>query len=294
MKVALLNNQKKFIKNILVFKPIKFAYFIIDQILLLLTVSLFIYAIAKGVAIEKGAKSWESIIILVLTFYLVIKFVIINWFGLNVYFKYIKVFEYSLKVDKNKIKVGREVDYQPLWFMTWTICSVIITAIICFYETQKIGTNTDTDTLIMSIINIVLNILLVPSFINTLSAITTSKKNIQNNYSKLVKDQYYSNESLFENIEWGDKQLNLTCKNVELSSKNGIFVTLNSDDLNLQESKDIGELNKKILNSYKDIWTSYYNLLQERLKNKFSKRASKQLYYIERVYDQIFLDFYAI
>ncbi|QBQ07726.1 hypothetical protein SGLAD_v1c05270 [Spiroplasma gladiatoris] len=287
MKLNLIKNQQKFLSKILVFKPLKFAYFVVDQFLFLITLSLFLYSIIKG----NREPSWDNITVLALTSYLLLKFIIVNWFGLNTYFKYIRVFNYNLKVDKNKVKIYRNVDYAPLWYISLRIFSIIAVAIICMYETQNL---VNSKNILNATITICLNLLLIPSFINTFNTIISDKKGIENNYTKLVKDQYYSNESLFENIEWSERQLNLNCKNVDLVSKNGVFVTLSFDDLNSKEAKDVQEINQKILERYKEIWKVYYELLRERFKNKFSRTASKKLYWIERIYDHIFLDFYAI
>ncbi|AOG60489.1 hypothetical protein SHELI_v1c05380 [Spiroplasma helicoides] len=285
MKPKLLKEQLKFVNKILVFNPFKFAYFCVDQVLLLLTIGVFIYGLIEN------KMNWLSYLTLGLTAYLLLKFVIVNWFKINIYYKYIKVYDFKLNVDKNKVKISRTTDHSPLWFLVWTVATTVITAIICQYEVQNL---VETKNPLNATLSIVMNMLLIPSFINSFNAISANEQQVSANYIHLVKDQYYSNESLFENTEWGDKHLNLTCSNIGLTSKNGIFVLLNQDDLSTQESRDVNELNSKILETYKKIWSSYYDLLQNRMKEKYSKGVIRKFYWIERIYDTVFLDFFQI
>ncbi|QEH61902.1 hypothetical protein SCHIN_v1c07050 [Spiroplasma chinense] len=282
MDTKTLKSQKKFISKLLVFNPAKFAYFVLDQLLLLTTLVLFFVELKKD-------QKWMTYTILAGTGYLVFKFVITNWFKINTYYKYVKVFNHSLKVDNNKIKFQRFIDYTPIRYIVWTVASNLATTVLVQYETNFLM---DQSNLLKATVTVGMNMLLIPSFINAFNSINQNNVSVSSNYINLVKDQYYSNESLFDNVSFADRQLNLTCENIDLTSKNGIFILLSKDDLTGKESKDVAQVNKDILQRYKEIWAHYYELLQAKANNKKTRIQGNMMLNYERIYDHVFLDFF--
>ncbi len=286
-KPNLVKDQMKFINGLMRLKKGAFSYFILDQTILLSVLIVFIYNFFYNI-------SYLSILIFIGAGYLLFKFVLINWFKINTYYKSISVFKIKLHVDRTKVYVQRNIDFSPLTFLFWTVASNFFTAVLVKYEILTFLETSPKLTVVKAFTMVSMDMLLVPTFINSFNTMAAGNQSVTSNYIKLIKDQYYSNESLFEDVEFESNYLNLTCVKPNLKSKNGIFVLLSQDDLNNREAKDIKEINNEILKTYSKIWTSYYDLLQSRLKSKFSKSASHKLYWMERIYDHIFLDFFEI
>lgn len=286
-KPNLVKDQMKFINGLMKLKKGAFSYFILDQTILLSVLIVFIYNFFYNI-------SYLSILIFIGAGYLLFKFVLINWFKINTYYKSISVFKIKLHVDRTKVYVQRNIDFSPLTFLFWTVASNFFTAVLVKYEILTFLETSPKLTVVKAFTMVSMDMLLVPTFINSFNTMAAGNQSVTSNYIKLIKDQYYSNESLFEDVEFESNYLNLTCVKPNLKSKNGIFVLLSQDDLNNREAKDIKEINNEILKTYSKIWTSYYDLLQSRLKSKFSKSASHKLYWMERIYDHIFLDFFEI
>ncbi|AHB36490.1 hypothetical protein [Spiroplasma apis] len=286
-KPNLVKDQMKFINGLMRLKKGAFSYFILDQTILLSVLIVFIYNFFYNI-------SYLSILIFIGAGYLLFKFVLINWFKINTYYKSISVFKIQLHVDRTKVYVQRNIDFSPLTFLFWTVASNFFTAVLVKYEILTFLETSPKLTVVKAFTMVSMDMLLVPTFINSFNTMAAGNQSVTSNYIKLIKDQYYSNESLFDDVEFESNYLNLTCVKPNLKSKNGIFVLLSQDDLNNREAKDIKEINNEILKTYSKIWTSYYDLLQSRLKSKFSKSASHKLYWMERIYDHIFLDFFEI
>jgi len=286
-KPNLVKDQMKFINGLMKLKKGAFSYFILDQTILLSILIVFIYNFFYNI-------SYLSILIFIGAGYLLFKFVLINWFKINSYYKSISVFKIKLHVDRTKVYVQRNIDFSPLTFLFWTVASNFFTAVLVKYEILTFLETSPKLTIVKAFTMVSMDMLLVPTFINSFNTMAAGNQSVTSNYIKLIKDQYYSNESLFDDVEFESNYLNLTCVKPNLKSKNGIFVLLSQDDLNNREAKDIKEINNEILKTYSKIWTSYYDLLQSRLKSKFSKSASHKLYWMERIYDHIFLDFFEI
>lgn len=286
-KPNLVKDQMKFINGLMKLKKGAFSYFILDQTILLSVLIVFIYNFFYNI-------SYLSILIFIGAGYLLFKFVLINWFKINTYYKSISVFKIKLHVDRTKVYVQRNIDFSPLTFLFWTVASNFFTAVLVKYEILTFLETSPKLTIVKAFTMVSMDMLLVPTFINSFNTMAAGNQSVTSNYIKLIKDQYYSNESLFDDVEFESNYLNLTCVKPNLKSKNGIFVLLSQDDLNNREAKDIKEINNEILKTYSKIWTSYYDLLQSRLKSKFSKSASHKLYWMERIYDHIFLDFFEI
>lgn len=286
-KPNLVKDQMKFINGLMKLKKGAFSYFILDQTILLSVLIVFIYNFFYNI-------SYLSILIFIGAGYLLFKFVLINWFKINTYYKSISVFKIKLHVDRTKVYVQRNIDFSPLTFLFWTVASNFFTAVLVKYEILTFLETSPKLTVVKAFTMVSMDMLLVPTFINSFNTMAAGNQSVTSNYIKLIKDQYYSNESLFDDVEFESNYLNLTCVKPNLKSKNGIFVLLSQDDLNNREAKDIKEINNEILKTYSKIWTSYYDLLQSRLKSKFSKSASHKLYWMERIYDHIFLDFFEI
>nr|CAI93829.1 hypothetical protein [Spiroplasma citri] len=138
-----------------------------------------------------------------------------------------------------------------------------------------------------------LNVMLIPSFLNSFQKLTQSDKQVESNYN-LIKNQYFSNESLFKDAKFVENYLNVEFKKNKLTSKKGLFIFINSKDLNEKDVLEIKKINEKILNEYSNLWSNYYELLEQNSVMKFSSKRNKRLFWIERIYDHIFLDFFKL
>ncbi|WP_151202546.1 hypothetical protein [Spiroplasma phoeniceum] len=139
-----------------------------------------------------------------------------------------------------------------------------------------------------------LNVMLIPSFLNSFQKLTQSDKKVESNYNNLIKNQYFSNESLFKDAKFVENYLNVEFKKNKLTSKKGLFIFINSKDLNEKDVLEIKKINEKILNEYSNLWSNYYELLEQNSVMKFSSKRNKRLFWIERIYDHIFLDFFKL
>ncbi|QED25663.1 hypothetical protein GL982_10615 (plasmid) [Spiroplasma citri] len=139
-----------------------------------------------------------------------------------------------------------------------------------------------------------LNVMLIPSFLNSFQKLTQSDKQVESNYNNLIKNQYFSNESLFKDAKFVENYLNVEFKKNKLTSKKGLFIFINSKDLNEKDVLEIKKINEKILNEYSNLWSNYYELLEQNSVMKFSSKRNKRLFWIERIYDHIFLDFFKL
>ncbi|QIA75857.1 hypothetical protein [Spiroplasma citri] len=59
-----------------------------------------------------------------------------------------------------------------------------------------------------------LNVMLIPSFLNSFQKLTQSDKQVESNYNNLIKNQYFSNESLFKDAKFVENYLNVEFKKI--------------------------------------------------------------------------------
>ncbi|AKX34096.1 hypothetical protein SLITO_v1c04430 [Spiroplasma litorale] len=283
-KENLFKDYKKIIRKYVKFIPLVYMVFIIDVLVFYCLVALFI----TNRIIEKDFLSWA---IIAACLYTIFRFSFVNWFQKNKYYKKIVVFDFKDSVAGQGRIIKREICFNSINF--WVILVIInfTTAIFVNYEVSTFLTN---QKIMLAVTNTSLNMLLLPSFISTFQKIGQTDKNVASNYINLVKDQYFSNKSLFENVEFEKNFLNLKFTKNDLVSKNGIFVLINKDDLKQKEIDNMKKINDVILKNYREIWESYYKFLKEKNNIKVSKLKMHSQYWIERIYDHIFIDFFDV
>ncbi|AGR42172.1 hypothetical protein [Spiroplasma diminutum] len=282
----LLHKHNKLVKKLFKTNPFALFLFILDQSIFSLTLILFI--LNFFLKNEQKLISWT---VVGTSIYLLLKFTYTNWFAKNKYFQLIFVFDYNLKLEKHNFKAQRCIEFSPIWFWIYIIVVNFTTVIFINYELFEL---LDTKHLMKAILTSMLNVLLLPSFLNSFQKLTEANKDIEAKYKNLIKSQYFSNESLFDDAKFSDNYLNMTFKKNDLKSKNGLFIFTNKKDLSEKEISEIKETNEKILNVYKEIWSTYYELLEQSFMMEFSSKKAKNLFWIERIYDHIFIDFFDI
>lgn len=279
--VSLLKKHHKVIKKFL--KPIYplLILFIIDQSIFTATVVLFIINLFYSINII-------SYIVVGGSMYLLLRFTITNWFQKNKYFKCIDIFDFKLKIDGVKFVARRSVSFAPIKFWVFTILANFITAALIEFESSSILTD---QPVLNAVLKTMLNVLLLPSFINSFNKIIESNKEVEANYVNLIKNQYFANETLFKETKFSENYLNLEFNKNNLTSKNGIFILTNKKLFSEQDINEATKVNEKILETYSKLWDSYFELLEQSSRVQFSKKGTKDLFWIERIYDCIFLDF---
>ncbi|AUB31675.1 hypothetical protein [Spiroplasma floricola] len=260
--------------------------FLIDQTIFGTTLVLFILNL-----VLKSQINWISYSIVGGSIYLLLKFTYTNWFAKNKFFKCIDVFDYTIKLENNNFRAKRAIEFIPIWFWIYIICVNFTTVIFINYELNNVLSNTP---IMKAIVTSMLNVLLIPSFLNSFQKLAQSNVEIESNYKNLIKTQYFSNQSLFEDAKFSDYYLNVKFSKNDLTSKNGLFIFTNKKDLNESEILEIKKVNEKILQIYKKNWENYYDLLDSSSVLEFSKGSIRNLFWIERIYDHIFLDFFNI
>ncbi|ALD66457.1 hypothetical protein [Spiroplasma cantharicola] len=281
--INLLKKHNKIIRKFFKTNLMSLFAFIFDQTIFSITLVLFITNL-----FIKESNDIVSYLIVGGSIYLLLKFTYINWFSKSKFFQLICIFDYNLKLENHKFKAQRSLEFTPIWFWIYIIFSNFITVIFINYELSSILSDKP---LLTAILESMLNVMLLPSFLNSFQKLTQSNKEVESNYKNLIKTQYFSNESLFKDAKFSENYLNVVFKKNDLVSKNGLFIFSNNKDLTNNEILEIKKINDKILDNYTKIWSNYYELLEESSMLEFSRKKAKNLFWIERVYDHIFLDF---
>ncbi len=279
----LLKKHNKIIRGFFKTNLMSLLAFIFDQAIFSITLILFITNLFIKEQVDALSYS-----IVGGSIYLLLKFTYINWFSKSKFFQLICLFDYNLKLENHKFKAQRSIEFTPIWFWIYIIFSNFITVIFINYELSSILSDKK---LLTAILESMLNVMLLPSFLNSFQKLTQSNNNVDAKYKNLIKTQYFSNESLFKDAKFSENYLNVIFKKNELTSKNGLFIFSNKKDLSNNEILEIKKINDKILENYTEIWSNYYELLEESSMLEFSRKKAKNLFWIERVYDHIFLDF---
>ncbi|ASP28213.1 hypothetical protein SCORR_v1c04390 [Spiroplasma corruscae] len=278
----LLKDYKKEIKKYIKFIPVNFIVYIVD---ICVFISLFTLFIVNRF-FESDYISWS---IIALCLYTMFRFSFLNWFQKNKYYKKIVVYNFKEKVGDGEMLIQREVSYNSINF--WIII-IIINLSTAFFANYEVATFLSNVKIMLALTNTALNMLLLPSFLFSFQQIGQIDKNVASNYHNLLKDQFFSNKSLFDDVEFEDYYLHLKFKKNNLVSRNGLFIYINKDDVKVKDQQGLVNINKKILKIYKELWESYYHFLEEKSDIKVSKSRLHTQYWIERIYDHIFEDFF--
>ncbi|AHI52799.1 hypothetical protein [Spiroplasma culicicola] len=282
----LLKKHNKIIKTFFKTNFLTLLSFLIDQIIFATTLVLFILNL-----VLKESNDIISFSVVGGSIFLLLKFTYTNWFAKNQYFKAIYIFDYNLKLENHKFKNQRCTSFTPIWFWIYIIAANFTTVVFINFELSNVLSSSP---VMAAILESMLNVLLLPSFLNSFQKLAQSNQDVEANYKNLIKTQYFSNESLFEDAKFADHYLNVGFPKNNLVSKNGLFIFTNKKDLTEKEISEIKKVNEKVLDDYKKIWANYYELLEQSSMLEFSKFKSKSLFWIERIYDHIFLDFFNI
>ncbi|WP_338984316.1 hypothetical protein [Spiroplasma endosymbiont of Diplazon laetatorius] len=287
--LELLKKHHKIINKFFKTNYFGFSIFLIDQIIYAITLILFVLnLVLKSKNIEQPEIGFS---IVGGSIYLLLKFTYTNWFAKNKFFQSIDVFEYTVKLDNHKFKAQRSIEFTPIWFWIYIITANFITVVFVNYELNNVLSETP---VLNAVLESMLNVLLLPSFLNSFQKLAASNKDVESNYNNVIKDQYFSNESLFDDAKFAQHCLNVSFDKNNITSKNGLFIFTNKKDLKDKEILELQKVNDKILEDYKKIWANYYELLETSSTLEFSKRKAKDLFWLERIYDHIFLDFFNI
>lgn len=290
-KLTLIKTHKKITNLLLKTIPYLLFLFILDVVMLTTITILFILS---TFILDGNEKNVVRFVLLGVSAFMLAKFTYMNWFSKNLYFKKIVVFKYKSKVDRQKFKAVREISFTPIWFLIFFVASNFYITILVNFEIQQNFVSEDNKVLIWAVLRTTIDMMLLPSFLNSFNKIADSSKAVDANYVKLIKDQYFSNKSLFDDVEFEDNYLNLKFSKNNITSKNGLFILVNKDDLTRPDQGRMIEINNEILDRYKEIWESYVDLLENRMKAKFNKATVHKLFWLERIYDTIFLDLFEI
>ncbi|ATZ18022.1 hypothetical protein [Mesoplasma melaleucae] len=292
-RLTLIATHKKITNLLLKTTPYLMILFILDVVMLTTITVLFL---VSAFALKDVAQVVTRFVVLGLAAFMLIKFTYMNWFSKNLYFKKIVVFKYKSKVDKQKFRAVREISFTPIWFLIFFVASNLWITIIVNFELQNTFAQSGGNELVLiwAVFRTTIDMMLLPSFLNSFNKIADNSKSVDANYIKLIKDQYFSNKSLFDDVEFEDNYLNLKFSKNNLVSKNGLFILVNKDELTRPDQGRMIEINNEILDRYKEIWESYVDLLENRMKAKFNKATVHKLFWLERIYDTIFLDLFEI
>ncbi|WP_115558048.1 hypothetical protein [Spiroplasma alleghenense] len=275
-----LQQYKKFINQYKKINYFNLILFICDLIIFSLVLSGFIFQIIQANS-SKDSNQMIAYLVLFLSFYILIKFTITNFFYNNIYFIKLNIYNKEFEISKIKIEKKEIICSTPFWFLTILIFINIFSTIIINYQSDTAFEN---QPIISACISTMASILLIPSFSAILNKITEVKKPVVNNYTNLLKQQFISFKNIFKNYEVAENFEFISFKELSLQSKKGIFLI--SKDANYK--KEIVKFNEEIIKIYSEIWEKYYELLEISRSKNFK---SKWQFNLERDFDKIFINF---
>lgn len=283
-----IKHYKKYLKKYIKWNLFNLAIFIFDFLLFISIIIFFTITIFVKDLLEIN-KFIFKYFILISSFYTLLKFSINNFFYDNSYFKKIQIYNKEIKIRKTKLKISKDIPFVSLNFLVIFNLMNIIIALILNYQT---GTLFSKQEFVKALVLTLTNLLLIPSFVSSLNKIFTVRKSTNNNYKRLIRDQFLANINLFKKYQPINNYEYIQFEDLELKSSKGIFFLTS-----FQDSYTINKLikdNNDILSLYQDIWNNYCQYLifiNSTNLNNFTKYKN---FYITRIFDQIFIDFFNI
>ncbi|AHI53869.1 hypothetical protein SSABA_v1c04620 [Spiroplasma sabaudiense Ar-1343] len=254
-------------------------FFIFDLIIFILVFAGFLTTICLNELSQKEEKI-VSYIVLGLSFYILIKFTVTNFFYSNIYFLKLNIYKKSIEIDSIEIEKNEKIDFVPFWFLVILITINIISTIIINFQADTVFEN---QPVISACISTMASVLLIPSFSAILNKITEVKKPVVNNYTNLLKQQFVSFKDLFKSCKPGENFEFVYFSDLTLQSKRGIFIIDST-----KKNKKINDFNHEIIEIYCKIWAKYYDFL---MLTKNQNIKSRSAYSLEREFDKIFINF---
>ncbi|WP_339022554.1 hypothetical protein [Spiroplasma endosymbiont of Crioceris asparagi] len=268
------------------FKHIKWLYFIhcLDIILFILILGLFISLTAFS-----HKEKWVSYTIVTLGVYFLIKFTLSNWLSRSLYYYKIQVFNLVVNFKDAEINLKRNVDITSFWFIAMSILINMLTAFMMQWSTKDLIDNKIWE----SVVFVLLNLMLLPSFLNSFQELISVEKGVDSRFINLLKNQYFLHKNIFNNAIFDENNINLVFEEINLKSKEGIFIVKpkNFEKINYEI---FNKMNEKILNNYKELWDFYWNVLDLKQKTKVKYWHKIKLKRIEKILDAIFIDFFEL
>ncbi|WP_425380536.1 hypothetical protein [Spiroplasma endosymbiont of Stenodema calcarata] len=256
-----------------------------DCIIFALILSGFIFQL-----IDKGSNQQISMIIsysvLIMSFYILIKFTITNFFYSNIFFIKIVLYKKKIVIENTEIEKNQVINFTPFWFLTFLILINVVSTIVINYQSSSIFKN---NLFIAACISTLSSILLIPSFSAILNKITEIKKPVINNYTNLIKAQFMNFKNLFDDYEIVNNFEYISFKDVSLESKKGFFIL----DIIKSKKKDIKDFNNDIINIYDQIWKEYCIFLKDE-KNIKSKKLKRKGFFFGKNFWSNFYQFFRI
>ncbi|WP_368487207.1 hypothetical protein [Spiroplasma sp. DGKH1] len=277
-----LKEYHSYLKQYKKVNPLNLSLFIIDCLIFAIIMVGFIFQLANHKT-NNPLNIIFSYVVLTLSFYILIKFTIANFFYTNIYFIKIVVYEKSLLLKNIKIEKKEVINWVPFWFLNLLILINVISTIVINYQAVEIFKDSS---IISACISTLANILLIPSFGTILNKITEIRKPILNNYINLIKVQFVGFQDLFKTYQAAENFEYISFENISITSKKGIFVLNNLKS----DAARITKFNESIVEIYHEIWKKYVDFLKV-TRHPNNKRVQKKVYFIERVFDQIFINF---
>lgn len=284
----LIRLHKKYLNQYLKWNWFNLAIFIFDfslfiSIIVCFIINTFIQHLSE---ITKFAIKY---FILTGSFYTLIKFTITNFFYSDSYFKKIQIYNKEIQINKTKLIMKKNISFVSISFLIVFNLMNIIIAIILNYQTSTLFSEQE---FIKALVLALSNLLLIPSFVSSLSKIFKIKESANNNYKKLIRDQFLANIDLFKKCKPVNDYEYIQFNNLELKSLRGIFFLTSYQNNDIKNN--LIKNNKDILFLYEDIWNNYcqYLVLINGINIKsFNKYKT---FYITRVFDQIFINFFDV
>ncbi|WP_027063321.1 hypothetical protein [Mesoplasma seiffertii] len=226
-------------------------------------------------------------LIIVSSFYILLKFTVTNFMYDSMYFKKICIYEENIKLKTMEIKTNRVINYLPFQFVILMITLNIIIVVILNFEVELIFNDSETP-IVKVLVTTLSTLLLIPSFTASLNKISTIKSGVNNNYKLLVRDQFYANKDFIKNHEVVNDYEFIEFKDLSIASKKGLFLLANVKDAKCQ--KTLLKHNLMVLDTYQEIWSKYSDFL-EYINQEHTKGRDRRLaFLIQRVFDSVFID----
>ncbi|AUF83518.1 hypothetical protein CXP39_01770 [Mesoplasma syrphidae] len=234
---------------------------------------------------NETAESVLNYLIIISSFYILLKFTITNFMYDSMYFKKICIYQENLELKAMEVKTQRVINYMPFQFVVLMISLNIIVVVILNFEVELIFNSA---TIVKVLVTTLSTLLLIPSFSTSLNKISTIKSSVNNNYKLLIRDQFYANKDFIKNHEVINNYEFIEFTDLSVVSKKGLFLITDVKDAKCK--KVLLDHNLMVLDTYKEIWDKYTDFLEYISQEKSKGRDRRLAFLIQRVFDSVFID----
>ncbi|WP_342268664.1 hypothetical protein [Spiroplasma endosymbiont of Aspidapion aeneum] len=298
--LSIINESYNTIKQMVKIKAKDAIYYYFDVFLFILNSTLFLTLILKiDFKWVNYPDKYEKLIGYIMVFiclYFLFKFTISNFFINSSYYKDLIVYNIDYFLDRKHFNKKSIVNWQSISHIIFNLFSNITTALFIYYiinYNDKVFLNGDN--LLYSIIFTVLNMVFLPSVINSIQEIRTRIINLKNLGNLVLKTQYLNNKDLFKNIVIDENQRTIYFDNIDLKSKDGVFIINKKKLISKENYEIISNVNKEIITRYSLLWDMFYKLLDVSQGTKDIKKKYRTHIKLKRAsycFSEIFFNFF--